>query len=110
MLNLSQRNAVTGGKAQDQVDRMDSSYWTDSGAVIQNRVAVVSDRKWLVLFVAAQAVMITAVLVWPEVIWLPFLCDTVMAALTFFFAANRLGSAKPELRLIWAVVLSAMAL
>ena len=65
---------------------------------------------WLFLFVAAQAAMIASVLLWPHALWLPFLCDTVMAALTFFFAADRLRGAKPEVRLIWIMLLSAMAL
>src|SRR6185503_3381605 len=50
------------------------------------------------------------VLLWPHTIWLPFLCDALMAALTFVFAADRLRSAKMEERLIWIMLLSAMAL
>jgi len=89
---------------------MDSSHWTDGGATAQARAAAMSDRMWLFTFLAAQAAMIASVLIWPRELWLPFLCDTVMAALTFLFAADRLASAKPELRLIWIMVLSAMAL
>ncbi len=99
-----------GEKGHSQVGGMLSSRWIDGGAVTGEPVAAISDRMWLFLFVAAQAVMIAAVLLWPHALWLPFLCDAVMAALTFLFAADRLGSAKPEVRLIWIVVLSAMAL
>ena len=96
-------------KGHSQVG-LDSSHWTDGGAMAQARVAAMSDRMWLFTFLAAQTVMIASVLIWPRELWLPFLCDTVMAALTFLFAADRLASAKPELRLIWIMVLSAMAL
>ena len=65
---------------------------------------------WLFLFLTAQAAMIASVLLWPRAPWLPFLCDAVMAALTFVFAADRLRSAKPEVRLIWIMLLCAMAL
>ena len=82
----------------------------DSCAAIPETVVAISDRMWLVLFVAAQAAMIALVLLWPHKPWLPFLCDAVMSALTFFFAADRLRSAKPEVRLIWIMILSAMAL
>ena len=99
-----------GEKGHSQVGGMLSSPWIDGGAVTQKPVAAISDRMWLLLFVVAQAAMIAAVLLWPHALWLPFLCDTVMAALTFLFAADRLGSAKPEVRLIWIIVLSAMAL
>ena len=99
-----------GEKGHSQVGGMVSSRWIDGGAVTQEPVAAISDRMWLLLFVAAQAAMIASALLWPHALWLPFLCDTVMAALTFLFAADRLGSAKPEVRLIWIIVLSAMAL
>jgi len=71
---------------------------------------MISDRAWLGLFVATQGVMIALVVLWPRITWLPFLCDAVMSALTFFFAAERLRSAKPEVRLIWTMLLIAMAL
>jgi len=99
-----------GEKIHSQVGGMVSSRWIDGGAVAQQPVAAISDRMWLFLFVAAQAAMIASVLLWPHALWLPFLCDAVMAALTFFFAADRLRSAKPEVRLIWIMILSAMAL
>lgn len=72
-------------------------------------MAAMSDKRWLWLFVATQGAMIAAVLLWPT-LWLPFLCDAVMACLTFLFAADRLRAAKPEVRLIWIMLLSAMAL
>ena len=71
---------------------------------------MISDKAWLSVFVAAQGMMIALVLLWPRFSWLPFLCDAVMSALTFFFAADRLRSAKAEVRLIWIMLLIAMAL
>jgi signal transduction histidine kinase len=82
----------------------------DSCAAAPETVAAISNRVWLFLFAAAQAAMIASVLLWPHKLWLPFLCDALMAALTFFFAADRLRSAKPEVRLIWIMLLSAVAL
>ena len=70
----------------------------------------ISGNQWLGLFVASQSVMIALVLLWPRILWLPFLCDAVMAALTFLFAADRLRGDKPEVRPIWIMVLFAMAL
>jgi|GEM_PF-3336534 signal transduction histidine kinase len=99
-----------GEKRHSQVGGMQSSHWIDGGAVAQQPVAAISARVWLTLFVAAQAVMIASVLLWPNTLWLPFLCDAVMAALTFLFAADRLRVAKPVERLIWIILLSAMAL
>jgi len=99
-----------GEQRHSQVGGMISSSWMAGGAVTGEPVAAISDSMWLFLFVAAQAAMIALVLLWPHALWLPFLCDTAMAALTFLFAADRLRRAKPEMRLIWIVVLSAMAL
>jgi hypothetical protein len=99
-----------GEKSHSQLGGMVSSRWIDGGAVAQEPVAAISDRMWLFLFVAAQAAMIASVLLWPHALWLPFLRDAVMAVLTFFFAADRLRSAKPEVRLIWIIVLSLIAL
>jgi len=82
--------------------------WAGSGAAAAT--VAISGTTWLCLFLSAQGVMIALVLLWPRILWLPFLCDAVMAALTFFFAADRLRGAKPEARLIWTMVLSAMAL
>jgi signal transduction histidine kinase len=53
--------------------------------------------------------MIALVLVGPHRLWLPFLSDAVMAALTFLFAADHLRDAQPDVRLIWMTLLSAMA-
>ena len=98
-----------GEKTHSQAGDMAFSRWSDGGAVTQEPGVAISDRAWLLLFVAAQAAMIASVLLWPHALWLPFLCDAVMAALTFLFAADRLRRAKPEMRLIWIMVLSAMA-
>ena len=82
--------------------------WVESGAAAST--AAISSRAWLRLFVGAQAAMIAAVLLWPRMPWLPFLCDAVMSALTFFFAADRLRRAKRDVRLIWMMLLTAMGL
>ena len=99
-----------GETIHSRVGGMKSSRGMDGGAVAREPVAAISDRMWLFLFVAAQAAMIASVLLWPHMLWLPFLCNAVMAALTFFFAADHLRDAKPQERLIWITLLSAMAL
>jgi len=81
--------------------------WIDSGAVAST--VAISGKVWLRVFLATQCMMIALVLLWPHMLW-PFLCDAVMASLTFFFAADHLRSAKPEVRLIWIMLLAAMAL
>src|SRR5262245_8125154 len=91
-----------------QVRGIEAARWAGTGAV--RPIAAISDKAWLRLFVAAQGAMIALVLLWPHALWLPFLCDAVMAALTFFFAADRLRRAGPEVRLIWIMLLAAMAL
>src|ERR1700761_6469564 len=96
-----------GGKISKQGSGMESSHWID-GAVAP--AVAMSDRMWLFLFMTAQAAMIAMVLVWPHEPWVPFLCDRLVAALTFFFAADRLRAARPDVRLIWLMLLSAMAL
>ena len=83
--------------------------WTRTGAAAL-KPAAISDRAWLWLFVAAQSAMILLVLLWPHELWLPFLCDAVIAALTFFFALDHLRNATAQARLIWTMLLSAMAL
>ena len=83
-------------------------HWTGSNAAVST--VAISGKKWLHMFVASQGVMIALVLLWPRILWLPFLCDAMMAVLTFFFAADQLRDAKPEVRPIWITVLSAMAL
>ena len=87
-----------------------SGHRVESRPAHPHSAAIISDGAWLGLFVATQGVMIALVLLWPHSPWLPFLCDAVMSALTFFFAADRLRSAKPEVRLIWIMLLIAMAL
>jgi len=99
-----------GEKSHSQVTGMESRRWMDVDAAARQPAAVISETLWLYLFVATQVAMIAAVLLWPHTIWLPFLCDALMAALTFVFAADRLRSAKMEERLIWIMLLSAMAL
>src|ERR1043165_6909964 len=86
-----------------------AGHGTNSWAAPRPSDAMISDRAWLGLFVATQGVMIALVVLWPRIPWLPFLCDAVMSALTFFLAAERLRSAKPDVRLIWTMLLIAMA-
>ena len=97
-------------KGQSQIRGVEAVRWTDANTVALKPIASISDKAWLRLFVAAQGVMIAAVLLWPHALWLPFLCDAVMAALTFFFAADRLRRATPEVQLTWTMLLCAMAL
>src|ERR1043165_1790588 len=97
-------------KGQSQIRGVEAVRWTDANTVALKPIASISNKAWLRLFVAAQGVMIAAVLAWPRALWLPFLCDAVMASLTIVFAAVHLRSAKPEVRLIWIVVLCAMTL
>src|SRR6185312_17550360 len=93
-----------------QIRGVEAVPWTDKDSASLTPGGAVSDKAWLSLFVVAQIAMIAFVLAWPHTIWLPFLCDTVMAALTFSFAADHLRRAKAEVRLNWIMLLAAMAL
>jgi len=97
-----------GEKGQSQVPQ--AVHWAEPDIAALKPGAAISDTAWLCLFVATQVAMIVSVLLWPHTIWLPFLCDALMAALTIFFAADRLRGAKPEVRLIWIMLLCAMTL
>src|SRR5215469_17088334 len=99
-----------GEKVDSQVRDAEAGRWAGAGPVAPKPVAGISDKGWLRLFVATQGAMIAVVLFWAHALWLPILCDALMAGLTFLFAADRLRHAKPDVRMIWIMLLSAMAL
>ena len=99
-----------GEKTYSQAQGLEHGRGMDSRALVAESVAVISGRMWLLLFVATQAVRIASVLLWPHMLWLPLLCDAVMAVLTFFFAGDRLRASRRDVRLIWTMIMATMAL